>query len=148
MAAPRDTPPSNALRVTLLKRFPIVEEDEHLPHEMQHQIGPPIVIDILKAERNRIHILTLPVEGWPYVDDGLAGVSAWQLDHVQVSMQIDGNEVTGMAGTIAVPHHGIGLIGARIAIVQIVLPALVGGWDGEQRGRTDHHHDPEEANAQ
>jgi len=54
------------------------------------------------------------------VDLRVRCIPSWQFNHLDPSRQIERKEMTGMGSTIAMTNHRIGLIGARVAIVQII----------------------------
>ncbi len=89
-----------------------------------------VSIDVLFVPTVRLFLqgLTLGVV-WDLVEDPC------QFDHLQVPVQVEGDEVTGMRRRGAVSHRGIGLVGARIAIVQRIQGVL-------RPGRSLHEQQP------
>src|SRR6266571_8934707 len=120
----------------------MVEEDYDIAFHMQFQIGLAIAVDVLEREGNRHLIVSRTIERRSNIDLNSRRISSCQFDHLNVSMEVQGNEVTWMSRTISMADHGIGLVRARMAVGEIVLALLPPRGETSERSTESYgaHH--------
>ena len=95
---------------------------------MNNHIRLSISGNIAELQRNRRQITTLPEDIIRNnVTLGTGWIASWKLNHNRLAIQINGDKVTGMEGTItSVSNHGVCLIGTRITIADIMSQVPTG----------------------
>src|SRR6266567_109744 len=90
----------------------------------QEHIQLAVSIEIAKREGDRHQVLPWPVKDRACIEYGFTRVSPWELDHLQVTVQIEREK---MACARPMPDRHIHLEGAWISIVHLILVALPPG---------------------
>src|SRR6266852_471752 len=126
--------PSNALRDSFnfsgfgRSKLPIlVDEHNALILNMDHHVWFAIAIHVLERQGDRRYILPIAKQNRSEIDHGMRTVPARTLDHLHVTVQIDGNKMARTRGRVVVSNDGICLECARPTIVPVILGDLPPG---------------------
>src|SRR5712692_7667015 len=125
-----------------MEAAPIVQEDDLRPLEVKNHLGSVIAIHVFETERDWHQVSVGPVELWTKVDASMRWVPAWQLDHFQTTVEIQGDEMTGHARRFVVPDRGVDLKRARTPVVEVIERRADPGTDDDDHGQDRHrdHH--------
>src|SRR5712692_506480 len=102
----------------------VVDKDKMTLLHVENHVRDAVPIDILEGKRDHCQVLPRADERWPDVDLPFGGVPTWELDHLDLSGEIEYEEVTGMGHTVVVPYYRVSLEGARSPVVPVILGDL------------------------
>src|SRR5258708_3987024 len=89
---------------------------------MNKHIRFAVAVDILKGQDDWYMVRIWSIERRNHKVPAFARITARKLDHDDLSMQVERDEMAFMAGAVVVPDNGIDLEGARVAIGRVVAP--------------------------
>jgi hypothetical protein len=123
---------------------PVVDVDDLGILEVNHQIRSVIASDIDKAQRHWHQVRVCTIELRPDEDTRFGGVTPWELDDLDVPMQVERDKMAWIARRVVMTDNGIGLKRSGASIVQIVPrgipPADRHGHQCPQREHNYHPH--------
>jgi hypothetical protein len=98
----------------------VIDKDELRVLKMDNHVWSMSVIDINKTQRHRDQIGIGPIQLRAEVDAGLRAIATGELDHLDTTMQVERNKMTGCAPCLIMPDEGVYLEGAWATILEIV----------------------------
>src|SRR5579875_317109 len=120
-----------------MKCFSVINKNDLLALHMQNQLRfAPFDGAYFAGHGDEITIGT--IERGAAIDSGECSIAAGHFNDLDMAMQVEQDKVCGMNGAIFVTNHRIELIGARIAITQVILHIR------PPRAETDNSQDEED----
>jgi len=98
----------------------VIDKDELRVLKMDNHVRSMIAIDINKIKRHRDQIGIGPIQLRAEVDVSLRAIATGKLDHLDTTIQVERNKMTGCAPRLIMPDGGVYLEGAWATILEIV----------------------------
>ncbi len=106
------------------ERSILVDEDKVTIGDIDDHVELAVAAHIQEGEGHYGQVLSLADQGRAEVDFGLRGIPSWELDHLDMTVEVDSNEMAGVAGGVGMSDHPVDLVGPRTAVVPVILGHL------------------------
>src|SRR6266568_3442085 len=106
------------------ERSILVDEDKVTIGDIDDHVELAVAAHIQGGEGHYGQVLSLADQGRAEVDFGLRGIPSWELDHLDMTVEVDSNEMAGVAGGVGMSDHPVDLVGPRTAVVPVILGHL------------------------